>query len=59
MKNEELFYVEYEVVGDLKVAKLMDIINHKLNLIDKYINRDVRAITEKEMKKLGRLLHIM
>lgn len=43
--------VEYEVVGDLKVAKLMDIINHKLNLIDKYINRDVRAITEKEMSK--------
>lgn len=42
--------VKYEMVGDLKVAKLMDIINYKLYLIDKYMN-DTTRMAEREAKK--------
>ena len=43
--------VDYEVVGDLKVAKLMDIINYKLHLIDKYMKDITNRDAESESKK--------
>jgi hypothetical protein len=42
--------IKYEVVGDLKVAKLLDIVNYKLYLIDKYMN-DTTRMAEREAKK--------
>ena len=50
--------VGYEVVGDLKVAKLMDIINYKLHLIDnfmvsaKYYDRDAENEAKKHINDL-------
>jgi hypothetical protein len=48
--------VDYEVVGDLKVAKLMDIINYKLHLIEKYMkdltNRDAEIESKKHIHDL-------
>jgi hypothetical protein len=48
--------VKYETVGDLKVAKLMDIINYKLHLIDKYMkditNRDAESESKKHINDL-------
>jgi len=48
--------VKYETVGDLKVAKLMDIINYKLYLIDGYMkdpsNRDAGREAEKHINDL-------
>jgi len=50
--------VGYEVVGDLKVAKLMDIINYKLHLIDnfmvsaKYYDRDAESEAKKHINDL-------
>lgn len=51
--------VKYEVVGDLKVAKLLDIVNYKLYLIDKYMtnmgnqyNRDAHREAEKHVNDL-------
>jgi hypothetical protein len=43
--------VKYETVGDLKVAKLMDIINYKLHLIDKYMKDITNRDAESESKK--------
>ena len=43
--------VKYDVVGDLKVAKLMDIINYKLHLIDKYMAGAYSRDSESEAKK--------
>jgi hypothetical protein len=52
--------VGYETVGDLKVAKLMDIISYKLDLIDKYMtnawdrmnNRDAEREAKKHLDDL-------
>ena len=51
--------VKYEVVGDLKVAKLLDIVNYKLHLIDKYMtntgnqyDRDAHREAEKHVNDL-------
>ena len=50
--------VKYEVVGDLKVAKLLDIVNYKLHLIDKYMtnmgkyDRDAHREAEKHTNDL-------
>ena len=48
--------VKYETVGDLKVAKLLDIVNYKLHLIDKYMtnmcnqyDRDAHREAEKHV----------
>jgi hypothetical protein len=43
--------VDYELVGDLKVAKLLDIINYKLHLIDKYMKDITNRNAEREAKK--------
>ena len=43
--------VKYEVVEDLKVAKLLDIINYKLHLIDKYMTDAYNRDAESEAKK--------
>jgi hypothetical protein len=43
--------IKYEMVGDLKVAKLMDIINYKLYLIDKYMMDITNRDAEREVKK--------
>lgn len=43
--------VKYDVIGDLKVAKLMDIINYKLHLIDKYMAEAYNRDSESEAKK--------
>lgn len=43
--------IKYEMVGDLKVAKLMDIINYKLYLIDKYMMDITNRDAEREIKK--------
>jgi len=43
--------VKYETVGDLKVAKLLDIINYKLHLIDKYMKDITNRDAESEAKK--------
>ena len=49
--------IKYEAVGDLKVSKLLDIINYKLYLIDKYIpmsnyDRDAKRETSKHIDDL-------
>ena len=51
--------VKYETVGDLKVAKLLDIVNYKLHLIDKYMtstgkqyDRDAHSKAEKHVNDL-------
>jgi hypothetical protein len=48
----------YETVGDLKVAKLMDVISYKVYLVEKYLNgqshmnRDDRSAAEKHVRDL-------
>jgi hypothetical protein len=52
--------VDYEMVGDLKVAKLMDIINYKLYLIEKYMKDISNRDAESEAKKhIGDLFMIV
>ena len=55
--------VKYEVVGDLKVAKLLDIVNYKLYLIEKYMtntgkqyDRDAHREAEKHVNDLFRIV---
>lgn len=43
--------VKYDFVGNLKVGKLMDIINYKLHLIDKYMTGAYNRDSESEAKK--------
>jgi len=54
--------VKYELVGDLKIGNLMDIINYKLYLIDKYMSQKsslLRRVKDDIEKHLDDLFQIV